>query len=94
MVLLYALAPKPGAAELALSLAALAIAGVGFSAMINLRTWGVMAVGLSGGLLLSLAGFELVTHTNELHALRPALGGSLLVLAAAPWATPILRYFR
>lgn len=94
MVLLYALAPKPGAAELALSLTALALAGFGFRAMIKLRTWGVLAVGVAGGLLLSLAGLELVHHTNELYALKPALGGSLLLLAAAPWATPILRYFR
>lgn len=94
MVLLYALAPKPGGAELVLSLAALALAGFGFRAMIKLRTWGVIAVGLSGGLLLSMAGMELATHTNELYALKPALGGSLLLLAAAPWAAPILRYFR
>ena len=94
MVLLYALAPKPGAAELTLSLVALALAGFGFRAMIKLRTWGVIAVGLSGGLLIALAGLELVTHTNELYALKPALGGSLLLMAAAPWATPILRFFR
>jgi hypothetical protein len=94
MVLLYALAPKPGSAELIVSLAALALAGFGFHAMIKLRTWGVMAVGLAGGMLLSLAGVEYMTHANELHMLKPALGGSLLLLAAAPWIAPIARYFR
>ena len=94
MVLLYALAPKPGAAELAVSLAALGLAGFGVRAMIQLRTWGVIAVGVAGGLLLSMAGVELATHCNELYALKPALGGSLLLLAAAPWAAPIARFFR
>lgn len=94
MVLLYALAPKPGSTELALSLAALALAGFGFHAMIKLRTWGVIAVGAAGGLLLGLAGMEYVTRTHELYMLKPALGGSLLLLAAAPWAAPILRYVR
>lgn len=94
MVLLYALAPKPGSTELVLSLVALALAGFGFRAMIKLRTWGVLAVGAAGGLLLSMAGMELATRCNELYALKPALGGSLLLLAAAPWAAPMLRYFR
>jgi len=94
MVLLYALAPKPGAAELALSIVALGLAGFGFRAMLQLRTWGVLAVGVAGALLVSLAGLSLATNANEVAALKPALGGSLLLLAAAPWAAPLVRTFR
>jgi hypothetical protein len=94
MVLLYALMPKPGSTELVLSLAALVLVGLGFRAMIKLRTWGVLAVGAAGGLLLAAAGLELATRSSELYALKPALGGSLLVMAAAPWAAPILGFFR
>lgn len=94
MVLLYALAPKPGSAEMALSVAALLLAGLGLRAMIQLRTWGVFAVGTAGALLISLAGVEIASSANDLLALKPALGGSLLLVAAAPWATPILRSLR
>jgi len=94
MVLLYALAPKPGSTELVLSLVALGLVGFGFRAMVRLRTWGVMAVGVAGGLLLALAGVEAATNANELVALKPALGGSLLLMAAAPWLAPIARFVR
>ncbi len=94
MVLLYALAPKPGGTELVLSVAALLLTGLGLRAMIRLRTWGVLAVGAAGALMISLAGLELASNANELWALRPALGGSLLLLATAPWVTPLLRSLR
>lgn len=94
MVLLYALAPKPGSTEFALSLAALVLAGFGFRAMVKLRTWGIFAVGTAGGLLLALAGVEAATRCNELYALKPALGGALLLSATAPWVAPLMRYFR
>ena len=70
------------------------LAGLGLRAMIQLRTWGVFAVGTAGALLISLAGVEIASSANDLLALKPALGGSLLLLAAAPWATPILRSLR
>jgi hypothetical protein len=94
MVLLYALAPKPEAATMVLSLGVLALAGFGLRALIQARTWGVFAIGTAGAIMLTLAGIDLATNSNELVALKPALGGSLLLLAAAPWATPVLRWFR
>jgi hypothetical protein len=95
MVLLYALAPKPGSAELIVALVALGLVGFGFRAMVRLRTWGVLAVGVAGGLLVGVAGIEMATtHANELAALKPALGGALLLAAAAPWLRPIARYVR
>ena len=57
-VLLYALAPKPDAASVVLSLLALALAGLGLRALVRLRTWGVLAMGAAGGLLVTLAGAD------------------------------------
>jgi hypothetical protein len=91
MVLLYALAPKPGTAELALSGVALVLAAFGLRAIVRMRTWGVLALGAAGALLVTLAGVDLVSH-SALYVLRPALAGSLLIAAAAPWAGPALAF--
>ncbi|HSD89351.1 MAG TPA: hypothetical protein VLB44_17600 [Kofleriaceae bacterium] len=92
-VLLYALAPKPGGAELAVSLGALVLAGLGLRALIRMRTWGVVAMGAAGALMLSLSVGELAGHAG-VFALRPALAGVMLVMAATPWALPALRFLR
>lgn len=94
MVLLYALAPKPGGAELVLSITALLLAGLGLRAMVQLRTWGVFAVGMAGALLVAMAGVEMAGSASDLLVLKPALGGALLLSAAAPWVAPILRFVR
>ena len=86
-VLLYALAPKAGG-EMIASLAALALTGFGLRALVRVRTWGIFAVGAAGVLLIALAAGDVVAH-GEWFALRPALGGALLVSAAAPWARPL-----
>jgi hypothetical protein len=91
-VLLYALGPKPGTAELVLSIGALALTGFGLRAMIRMRTWGVLALGSAGALLVALGAADLAAH--QAGALRPLLGGSLLMLAAVPFAAPVLRWFR
>ena len=86
MVLIYGLAPKPPA-MMALSVGALLLVGVGMVALIRMRTWGVLALGAAGGLMLSLFGLQAVT-SNAL-ALQPALAGALLLFAAWPWARPL-----
>jgi hypothetical protein len=91
MVLIYGLAPKQPAA-MALSLAAFVVAGLGLHALVKMRTWGVLAIGAAGGLMLSLSGVQLMS--NEALALQPALAGSLLLFAAWPWAAPLVRAFR
>ncbi|HTR51175.1 MAG TPA: hypothetical protein VMJ10_10750 [Kofleriaceae bacterium] len=97
-VLLYALMPKQGAAELVLSLAALALTGAGLRGLIRLRTWGVLALGAAGVLLVSLGAGELAVAdsgpSGPLAALRPLLGGGLLLLAAAPFARALARATR
>jgi hypothetical protein len=91
-VLLYALMPR-GAGELALSLVALGLLGVGFRALVQLRTWGVLAIAAAGGLMLTLSGIELAAH-HDAVALKPALAGALLIFAAAPWFRSFARFVR
>jgi hypothetical protein len=91
MVLLYAFAPKPGSAETALAGVALLLAAFGLRALVRLRTWGVLALGAAGGLLLTLATVDAATHST-LFTLRPALAGALLVSAATPWLRPALAF--
>jgi hypothetical protein len=91
MVLLYALAPKPGSTTLALSGVALVLAAFGLRALVRMRTWGVLALGAAGGLLVALAASDVASHSS-LYVLRPALAGSLLIAAAAPWTGPLLAF--
>lgn len=91
-VLLYALMPKPETASVVLSLLALGLAGFGFRALVQARTWGVVAIGVAGALFVTLAGTDLWMGASGLYALRPALGGLLLCAAAAPFVAPMARY--
>ena len=91
-VLLYALMPKPEAASMVLSLVALVLAGVGFRAVVQLRTWGVLAMGAAGALMVTLATTDLYMGADVGYALRPALGGFLLIAAAVPFLAPMARW--
>ena len=93
LVLLYALAPKSGGATLALSIGALALAGFGLRGLIKLRTWGVVALGAAGALMITAAGADLLAHHDAL-AMRAGLGGALLVFAATPFVSPMARWLR
>lgn len=84
-VLLYALAPKPDAGSVAL----VALTALGLGGLLRLRTWGVLALGAAGVLLVTGSGLGLLAH--HAFAVRPALAGGLLIAAAAPFARPILR---
>jgi hypothetical protein len=81
MVLLYALAPK---GSMGLGVVALALATIGFAAVVRLRTWGVLALGAAGSLLVVAAALS--------PTLNSALGGALLISAATPFARPIARW--
>ena len=85
LVLAYALAPKPGGAAI-VGIGALLLAGVGLRALIKMKTWGILALGAAGTMMLVLAG--------EGGGLAPALSGALLISATAPFAAPMLRYVR
>jgi hypothetical protein len=73
LVLLYALAPKPDAATSVLALLAFGLTAVGFRAIVKARTWGVLAFGVAGALLVTLAATNLMMGASEMFALRPAL---------------------
>jgi hypothetical protein len=92
MVLIYGLAPKQPA-QMVIALGALVLAAMGLRALVKLRTWGVLALGAAGGLMLSLATVQLFAGHDAL-ALQPALAGALLVFAAYPWAAPLARAVR
>jgi len=85
IVLLYALAPKQPA-EAVLGAAALLAVGFGLRALVQMKTWGVVAIGAAGAVMLTLG----ASHA----AMVPALSGALLLSAAAPFALPMLRFVR
>ena len=84
LVLAYALAPRPGT-SLVLSLVVVALTGLGLRALVKLKTWGVMALGTAGVLLLVL------TFSGD-ASIRGALGGMLLVSSAVPFVAPMARW--
>ena len=91
-ILLYAFAPKPDAASTALSLVAFVLTAVGLRGLVQLKTWGVLALGAAGALLISVVGADVVSHGLSAMAVRPALAGGLLVAATAPFLAPIARF--
>jgi hypothetical protein len=93
-ILLYALAPKPDAGSLLASLVALTLTGLGLRALLQLRTWGVMALGMAGVLLMGLATAEVATAGLTTAVMKPALAGALLIAAAIPFLAPMIRWVR
>ena len=93
-VLLYALAPRPDGAALLASLAALALTGLGLRALVQLKTWGVMALAGAGALMLSLAASDVATAGLSASIMQPALAGVLLIAAAIPFVPPMIRWVR
>lgn len=92
IVLLYALAPKQPAEAVAGAVAFL-LAGFGLRALVQMKTWGVFALGASGALMLTM-GASHVFASGHNWALFPMLSGALLLSAAAPFVTPMLRFVR
>jgi hypothetical protein len=97
-LIMWALAPRDGAA-----LALVAVAAVGLFGLLRGRTWGVMALGGAGvaALVTSYIGAGQYFYTTGMMSLdfielSPHLfgvaSGTLLVLAAAPFAAPILSW--
>jgi hypothetical protein len=92
-ILLYALAPKPGAEEWTLlGIIAMVLAGVGFRGLVKAKTWGVLALGAAGAVMVSIAGAQLYTGMPETYAVYPAIAGALLFAAVAPFFLPITRF--
>jgi hypothetical protein len=90
-ILLYAFAPKPDGASVAVSLAAVVLAAAGLRGLVRLKTWGVLALGAAGALMLSMVGAEIASHSLT-AAVYPAIAGGMLVATAAPFFAPIARF--
>ena len=92
-VLLYALAPKPEAALDVLVARSRSPRRLGFRALVRLKTWGVLALGAAGALMLALAGAELVMGAQRCVrcCARPS-PARLLLAAAAPFFAPMARW--
>jgi hypothetical protein len=97
LVLLYALAPKPAATMVA-ALLALALTGLGIRALVQLKTWGVMALGSAGVLMIALSAVQGATYgisgVGTSGGYLAAVAGVLLLSAAAPFLAPMVRWFR
>ncbi|MBA3453050.1 MAG: hypothetical protein H0T42_08155 [Deltaproteobacteria bacterium] len=92
LVLIYALAPKPETASLVMSIIGLLLAGLGVRALVKAKTWGVLAMGASGALMLTLAAAEMFWGSHSVRVLYPALGGGLMLAATAPFFAPMARW--
>jgi hypothetical protein len=96
-VLLYALAPKPPdqGAEIVLAVSALVLAGLGLRALVRMKTWGIFALGAAGTLMVVASLGELASaDSHPLFVVRPMVAGALLLMAAAPWAAPAMRFLK
>jgi hypothetical protein len=99
-VVLYALAPKDGAGEMLLALAAGALAASGFYGLVKLRSWSVLALaGGVAGMAVSLSQIDCSSALVGLgngHAINVQAAGVAalvgLMLAVAPFARPVARY--
>jgi hypothetical protein len=91
-ILLYAFAPKPDSASFVVSLAALVLVAAGLRGLTQLRTWGVLALGTAGALTLAMVGADVASHGLGALALGPAIAGSMLIAATAPFLAPIARF--
>ncbi len=86
MVLIYGFAPKPGNAVL--GFAAFGLVTLGLRATVKLKTWGVVALGAAGALMVTLAGIDASAGGD---ILVPSLAGGLLISATVPFVRPMLR---
>ena len=97
-VLLYAFVPK---ADM-LSFAALGLAFVGFAGLVQMRTWGVLALG-TAGVMMMFGGQHLLcpyatpaphvfAPVAQLAAVSPMAIGALLLASIAPFVRPMGRW--
>jgi len=99
-IVLYALAPKEGAAEWLFAALSGGLVLTGMVAMFRMRTWGVAALiggTLAMGASLVAAPFELAPFGNGYAINVTAAGLAAVLLTAAalvPFARPIVRYLR
>jgi hypothetical protein len=75
-----------------MALVAFTLAAVGLRGLIRLKTWGVLALGASAALVVTMVGADIATHGFSVLAVRPAIAGGMLVAAVTPFLAPIARF--
>jgi hypothetical protein len=69
------------------------LVAVGLRGLVQLKTWGVLALGAAGALTLTMVGGDIATYGLGPTAMSPGmLGGGMLVAAVAPFLAPIARF--
>jgi len=91
-ILLYAFAPKPDAGSAVLSFGVFVLAAAGLRGLIQLKTWGVLALGAAGALMVSMLGAEAVAYGLTPGGAVFGLAGAVMLAAAAPFFGPIARF--
>ncbi|HEY0190429.1 MAG TPA: hypothetical protein VGC42_04855 [Kofleriaceae bacterium] len=91
-ILLYALAPKPEPESMLLSLGALVLVAAGMRGLVQMKTWGVLALGMAGALMVTVVGADVASHGVTMAAMRPALAAGMLFAATAPYFAPITQF--
>ncbi len=91
-VLAYAFAPRPEQGSMLASIVAICLTGLGVRALIQLKTWGVMALAAAGLLMTGVAGIGLAEGGTAISVVLPALAGVFLLAAAAPFARSMARF--
>lgn len=87
---LYALVPKPDTASAIASFSALVLAAAGLRGLVQLKTWGVLALGAAGAVMLTIFGADALMHGT--FVVSPAIFGAIAIAAAAPFFGPIVRF--
>ncbi len=90
-VMLYAFGPRPDD-SIAIAIAAVGLTALGVRALIKMRTWGVLALGGAGVLLVSTATADVAGGSGLASAALPALAGGFLLSAAAPFGRTMARF--
>jgi hypothetical protein len=83
-VLVYGLAPRPNG----LALVAMALATMGFAALVRMRAWSVLALGAAGALSVTLGTIDFASGDPD--AFHPLVGGGLLLLAIVPFVRALV----
>jgi hypothetical protein len=91
-ILLYAFVPRPDSAATLMWATAFVLAAAGLRGLIQLRTWGVLALGAAGALTVVMVGSDAAAHGLGAMAIRPAIAAGMLIAAVAPYLAPIARY--
>src|SRR5215831_9735193 len=73
-ILLYAFMPRTGSA---LAFVAFVLTAVGLRGLVQLKTWGILAIGVAGALTVALVGSDVAAHGFHAFAIRPTIAAGL-----------------